>query len=398
MRLTKREKILLGLLMFALLFYGAYQFVVIDQLDALALQQLEADRIQMELDRLDNVVEEEQQVDLLLAEVAEARETLLRDYFVLIDEQEEIILLMNEFLLNPDLRTSSLGFVQPAIVEEDEVELYFMDVNLTFEATFETLNSLLRSFWQFDRKVLVEQLNLSRGEEGLLTGNVGIRFYDLSNYTGELDRLFMWFQDSGAFKVNPFAEASANPPVAIRYVFLDSDAAMSAQQPYVPFEDVGGHWAEEAIHGLGEMGVFPPSGSLNFGPDQFISRGEFIIMLDRLYDWPAPTETVDLTQFEDYEELGRFEGAMAKAIYSGYLSGFIVGFDDNTLRPNAAITYTEVEFIFRNLLDDPGFAWPDAAGEIEAETGHASVGLTDVNAAMTRGEAAYFLYWMAGNN
>ncbi|RQD67241.1 MAG: S-layer homology domain-containing protein [Tindallia sp. MSAO_Bac2] len=392
MRLTKREKMLLAVLIFAVLFYGSYRFIVQDQDLIIAEREMEIAMLEADLIRLETIEDVEENLDKEIADVKSEKDAIQKNYFSLIEQQEEIILLLNEFLLSPDVSASSLSFTPPQNITVDEVDLAFMSTTLSYEANYPSLMNLLRSIWQFDRQVVLSSISMNSGENDTLTGSFTVDLYDLAHITGEIDPLFMWFQDMDAVKNNPFTAPGPEQDFQIRYVFRDSETAMMAQAQYIPFEDIEGHWAEDAIHGLGEMGAFPPSGSLNFEPDEPISRGEFIILLDRLYDWPMPDEPVDLTDFEDYDSLGRFESAVSRALFSGYLSGFIIGYEDNTLRPHMPISYEEVEFVMEKVLDDEDYQWEDTAAQIESEAGHSSEGLNDLDANMTRAEAAYFLY------
>lgn len=392
MRMTKREKVLLSILIFALLFYGSYRFLVIPQMNDLHLYRAELNELQQQISRLSTLEEQEKRLDQEITEKLTSQREIQSNYFSLIEVQEEIILLLNEFLMNPDVSASAFSFTPPNREVVGDTELASMNVLVTYEASYPSLLNLLRSMWQFDRKIVVNQLAISAMEGDRLTGNLQLNLYDLTHMTGEVDNLFMWLQSAENFKTNPFAPAVPAGAFQMRYMFLDSDAALLAQMPYVPFEDLDGHWAETAVHALGERGAFPPSGNLTYGPDLPISRGEFIILLDRLFDWPMPTTPVDLTQFDDFEELGRYESSISRAIFSGYLSGFIVGHQDNTLRPNAPIAYREVEFVMRKILNDESFNWSSTAQNMQNETGHLSEGLEDDGAYMTRGEAAYFLF------
>lgn len=390
MRLTKREKLLLGMLVFAALFYVSYRFFVVNQRAEVDVAQMELSSLMSQVARLSTLEAEEQQLDQEIALVKGEQDEIKSQYFSLIDEQEEVILLLNEFLLNQDVRATSIFFMPPTTETVDDVPLSSMNVTVSFEATYPSLINLLRSVWQFDRKILVSSINMNAAEGDRLNGNLQVNLYDFAHLTDEVDSLFMWFEQMEV-KTNPFAAATPVPDFQIRYVFRDSDTAMLTQQPYTPFEDIRGHWAENAINALGERGVFPPTANRNFNPDDYISRGEFIVLLDRLYQWPMPADPIDLTKFEDYETLGRYESSISKAIFSGYLSGFIVGYEDNTLRPFEPMTYEEVEFVMRKVLENEAFSWFSAAQDMETATGHTSPGIRDSRLFITKAEAAYFL-------
>ncbi|MDW7678818.1 MAG: S-layer homology domain-containing protein, partial [Bacillota bacterium] len=339
MRMTRREKFLLAILLFALLFFAGYRFLVVDQLADIEEDRGELAELQAQIARLGTLEEEKRVLDEQIASVREDQLEVTGQFFSLIEEQEEIILLLNEFLMNPDVNATAVAFTPPTTETVEELELSRMDVTLSYQSNYPALLNMLRAIWQFDRKIVVGQMNMNAGDNGNLSGNFQMNLYDLAHLTGEVDRLFMWFQDAEAVKSNPFSNAAPERFFQVRYLFRDSEQAILAQRPYVPFEDLEGHWAEEAVHALGERGVFPPSGNLNYNPEEAITRAEFIIFLDRLYEWPIPDVPLDLTDFQDYEEIGRYESMVSRAVFSGYIRGYIVGYPDNTLRPNNPITY-----------------------------------------------------------
>lgn len=115
-------------------------------------------------------------------------------------------------------------------------------------------------------------------------------------------------------------------------------------------------------------------------------------MLDKIYQWPMPESQIDLIKFEDYGTLGSYENSMAKAIFKGYFGGYVAGYQDNTLRPRAPITYEEVEFIMGSVLSKPDFSWNEMGQKLLVEKNIVSNGLENKNAYLTRAEAVYLLY------
>ncbi|RQD68394.1 MAG: S-layer homology domain-containing protein [Tindallia sp. MSAO_Bac2] len=397
MSISKRDKVLLLVFVFILLFYGSYRVIVVDQLAIINQRKAELTNIRNQKDLMNELVNNKEQIDVDLRAINAEVSKLKRSHFSLIQEQEEIILLMNEFMANPDLRPN-IAFTQPSNETISNSEISSMYITLNYESTYTDLLNLLRTFWQFDRKILINQLSVSAASENHLSGSFELAIYDLSPITGDRDRLFMWFENIENFKTNPYAFANPQLPDHERYAFIDPETALQIEKPYKPFQDVSGHWAESAIHNLGERRVFLPTGSLNFEPDEYVTRGLFIIWMDRFFQWPVPDEPVDLTGFDDHDTLGRYEGSVSRAVFSGYQSGLIVGHEDNTLRPLDPITYEETELAMRRILDNEDFTWNEYAEIILDLTDYSSPGIEDITLPMTRAEAAYFLYLIAEEN
>jgi len=231
---------------------------------------------------------------------------------------------------------------------------------------------------------------MAKGETTRLSGQISMDLHDLSDMTKAADNLVVWFNRDTFVKGNPFTALPGEPFIGTRYL-MKSDSLVAAQTAYVKFADITGHWAENAIDNFGSKRLVYGDANNLFYPDAPLTRGELIILLDGLFEWPTPAQPVDLTKFTDYMELGRYESVMAKAIFKGFLSEFIIGYEDGTLRPNNPITYEEFDLVMQKVLEQPDFTWTTEAAKIQAATGHVSAGLTDKTASMTRAEAVYFL-------
>jgi hypothetical protein len=216
-----------------------------------------------------------------------------------------------------------------------------------------------------------------------------LSLYDLSQMTQAGESMVVW-SDNGQFRrSNPFPDVSGETFPGTRYVL---DLGDDTTRIYVKFIDITGHWAETAIDDFGRQFIVSGDSDGRFHPDDPITRGEFVVLLDNYYHWEAPENAVDLTKFSDYAELGSSLNAMEKAFYKGYMLGFFVGFDDGTLRPNAPTSYQEFSLAMGRILNQPDFSWKNAALAIQQETGYSSPGIADETAPMSRAEAVYFLH------
>ena len=391
MRLTKREKVLLAFLIFALVMFGSYRYLITPQWEAIAEVEEEIAFLESELHKLENIVEVDERLTRNIADIRLEMKSISDNYFSLIEEQEEIILLLNEFMMTPGIEANSLSFSEPRIEEIEGTEAAIMGINVNYDGTYNSLLNLLRTIWQFDHKVIVSGVSMNAQINEGLGGSFQIDLYDLSPITGDEENMFVWLQEFDYFKDNPFEPVGADYP-GLRYVFTDVGRSLVIDYEYTPFNDIEGHWAEEAINAFGEQRFVFGDRENNFHPNDYMTRGEVIILLDNILQWPMPDEPIDLTEFEDYSELGRYESAMARAIFKGYLSRYIVGYEDDTLRPNDPMTYEEFSTVIGKILEDETYEWRDSAVQILEETGYASPGIEDDSEFVTRAEAVYFLY------
>jgi hypothetical protein len=280
--------------------------------------------------------------------------------------------------------------MDPAEVEIEGGKAKLQTVQIAYEGEYTNLWNLLKAIWKFDDRILVSNLSMAKGETTALSGQISLDLHDLSDMTNTADNLVVWFNRDNFVKGNPFTPLPGEPFVGTRYL-MKSDSLAATQTAYVKFTDITGHWAEAAIDNFGKKKLVYGDAENRFFPDAPLSRGELIILLDGLFEWPAPAQSVDLTKFTDYMELGRYESVMAKAIFKGYLSEYIIGYADGSLRPNNPITYEEFDLVMQKVLNQPDFSWVKEAVKIQGATAHTSLGITDKTKSMTRAEAIYFL-------
>ncbi|MDW7678555.1 MAG: hypothetical protein SCK57_12915, partial [Bacillota bacterium] len=207
MRMTRREKLLLAVLLFSVLFFASYRFLVVDQLADISEAEMTLAELQERISQLETLEETSRRLDEDI-ELVKANQAGVRSEFLsLIDEQEEIILLLNEFLLNPNVNATSLSFTPPGTETVDDTELYSMDVTMAYQSNYPALLNFFRSIWNYERKIIINQLAMNGTDAQQLSGNFQIRFYDLAQVTGDLDRLFTWLLTIQEMRENPFTGA-----------------------------------------------------------------------------------------------------------------------------------------------------------------------------------------------
>lgn len=154
------------------------------------------------------------------------------------------------------------------------------------------------------------------------------------------------------------------------------------------FHDIRGHWAKEEIEAYIRRGVINgyPDGS--FKGDNYITRGEFLVLLSRVYDWDLPKDTSNNRYFADYKKFGYAD----REISYGYSKAYIIGYPDKHYRPNSNISYREVDIIMKRVLGDMNFSWNTYSEKIQYEKSVRSKSYDSMNNKITRAEFSYLLY------
>ncbi|HWQ30130.1 MAG TPA: S-layer homology domain-containing protein [Negativicutes bacterium] len=416
MRLTKREKLLLILLIFAGACYLVFQYIVAPQ--RVAIKELEEERTvwEQKKQQLESIDKSITKLGTELTSINDEINAVGGKYFSLLGEQEETILALNEILEIAEMKDKGITFEPLSSVAAGEEskgkgkdkgpkpaaggqQPLVQNVRLSFSGDYKTFWNLVKGLWGFEKNIVLTDINImateemAQGEKGallseVLEGDMGLRLYDMSGITKTSSNMIEW-ADSGSFrKLNPFEKNIDGAFPGVRYTLIRGENGVSQ---YTKFTDISGHWAEKAIDSFGSRHIIGGDPANRYLPDSSITRGELVMMLDKLFKWEAPPNPVDLTGFSDYSELGQSLSAMEKAFYKGYINKYLVGYTDGTLKPNSPITYEEFELVMQRVLTKPEFKWSEAAKALEAATGFKSPGASNAKGFMTRAEAVYYL-------
>ncbi len=154
------------------------------------------------------------------------------------------------------------------------------------------------------------------------------------------------------------------------------------------FHDSRGNWAKDEINTYVKREIIYGYPDSSFKPNKEISRGEFVTILSRLFDWYPPFDSSNITSFKDYNEFGYAEKAISYATHYKIVNGY----PDGTFRPHDTITYKEVEFIMSKALNDKSFNWSFFADKMMYEKSIRSESWDSMNKKITRAELVYMLY------
>lgn len=390
MKYTNREKILLGVLILAVLFYVEYTYVITGQLERIKTQSEINSGLQIQLDELKNAKDSEKKIQ---GDIDKGMKGIkeISDRNFITTEQEELILMINDLVTDSGVDVKSYSFPVPQETTIGGKSFKKVVATISFTSSFENLDKLLNRIWSFQKILVVDNVMLNKDESGILNGNLDIVCYYLPIIDGvdTKDNLYQIIPDDSFFKGNPFIATPGAGDFRLNYIF--NGGQDPSEVAYTPYGDIKGHWAESVINDFGNSGYLPQIQEKTFGPDTPMTRGEFVVMLDRIYKWPKPEKPVDLKQFSDYASLGSYENSIAKAVFKGYLGGYVVGYSDNTLRPQDPLTYEELEYIVQKLKSQPGFKWEQIASKLKAEKNVDTKGSLNKKETVTKAESVYLM-------
>ena len=108
------------------------------------------------------------------------------------------------------------------------------------------------------------------------------------------------------------------------------------------FNDVENHWAKDSINQWIEKGLIKGYSDGTFKPDGYITRGEFITLVNSVVN---SEEEIEIN-FDDVTGDEWYYKELQKAIFLEYIKGY----EDNTFRANQNISRQEVAVILQKLV------------------------------------------------
>lgn len=153
-------------------------------------------------------------------------------------------------------------------------------------------------------------------------------------------------------------------------------------------QDIRGHWAKDEITTFLRRAIVSGYSDKTFKPDKNITRGEFLTILSKVYDWKIPNDTKNIVEFKDYNIFKSYKEVISYAINMGYINGY----SDKTFKPHKNITYKEVENIMKRVTNTKNFYWYNISSKMLYEKDYRSKSYNNMNNNITRAETVYMLY------
>lgn len=124
----------------------------------------------------------------------------------------------------------------------------------------------------------------------------------------------------------------------------------------LPFMDVEGHFAYNAIQELYQAGIVQGRTALNYEPDSFSTRAEALKIILSALNEPVLADVSGLSEYSDVDTSAWYGPVLATASQEGYVSGY----GDGTFKPDAPITRAETVKILMEAMGG-GLSNPKAA-------------------------------------
>lgn len=168
-------------------------------------------------------------------------------------------------------------------------------------------------------------------------------------------------------------------------IFIDED--------YVPILDIRSHWAQKELYTFLRRDYIKGDQNQKYNPNAKMNRGEFLTLLGSVFNWNVKDADNSSVKFADEDKFGAYKNSINYAHNMGYVGGH----KDGTFRPNDQITYNQIEWILRSVLQDQKFTWDTYEKMMKTERFTISDSVKGKHKPVSRGEIVYMLYEIQNN-
>ncbi len=134
--------------------------------------------------------------------------------------------------------------------------------------------------------------------------------------------------------------------ICVLFVFFTLPSAVSFASSQEELVDIKAHWAEAVILKWVNQGLAKGYGDGRFGPNDSITRAEFVTLLNRIFGY----QQISKKSFPDVKAGAWYAGEIAKA----YQAGIISGDNNGNMNPEAVISRQEAVVILARAFSLAG--------------------------------------------
>lgn len=232
LKLSKREFTLLAVLGVVLLGIVYYKFIIIPQTASAETFKTQRDQKRNQLETLRDDIASQKKLEIELLDLQDKIKENSQRYFLTLD-QEEIILILNEFVEGTKVKLKAVNFEEPRVEavgakegedgesqpqpeteentgenveDKDSTSLDVHTVSLEYESDYYSLLDFLKNISSYDKKIMIKNININKEDTGKIAGNTTLEFYAIGKIIDQEELLYAWEPDQGSIVGDPFLE------------------------------------------------------------------------------------------------------------------------------------------------------------------------------------------------
>jgi len=187
-------------------------------------------------------------------------------------------------------------------------------------------------------------------------------------------KLLRWDRSKLAWEEQPFWVENT-----VLYAKTDKTGlfiAVADRRPLSTFKDTAGHWSEKQVLEMAGRGIIQGYPGGKFGPEDGVTRAQFVAMLGRALKWEAPRDAASACFVDEIPDWA--DEYIAAALARGVINGY----PDGTFRAGEKVTRAEMAAIVDRVISPAGTGGAlkePANGNVVESPGRDSIGYKDLN-------------------
>ncbi|MFA9422834.1 MAG: hypothetical protein ACERLG_04615 [Sedimentibacter sp.] len=175
---TKSEKILLTLLGIVIIVYFSNRFILVPQSTKVSSLKTEIVELDNKIADMNATIKTEDSINKKWDLLNRERDEILKNYFPVLD-QAQIIYLLNDLIKDDKIAVSQFSFGDPTSETLGEMNVEDMIVTVPFNGSYDGTIDVIKSMGLSPRRIVVDDLNMSKGSDSELVGSMSLKIYSL---------------------------------------------------------------------------------------------------------------------------------------------------------------------------------------------------------------------------
>lgn len=200
--LTNNERTLITLLAIVILFWFSFKYIIDPQILEISTLESQMDTYSLKIKENNRIIKNKEAILDEKSALFIEKQNIEKDFFKSLN-QPQIIYVLNELLLKSNIEIDSISFSQPFMETLNTQEIQKMDISMPFKGSFSSLNETIKSLEAETRKLVINNIDIQKGEETEIAGNINLGVYSLSGIVEDKDEELP-IETTDENKLNPF--------------------------------------------------------------------------------------------------------------------------------------------------------------------------------------------------
>ncbi len=180
--LSKREKILIIVLVYTIIFSLLFKLVFLPQ--AAKIEKLQSVKLEYrsKISNYNKILKKEDSITKELKMVNRKKDRITSDYFSTLNHSE-ILYVLSDLIKDKEFHISDLSFSELKKETYGELDIYRIDILVPFYGTYSGISRVINSIINSSKKIIIDNLLISSKDKNILDGHMNLRIYGLEGQT-----------------------------------------------------------------------------------------------------------------------------------------------------------------------------------------------------------------------